>query len=81
MAEKQDVVQQSTGPPNEPYVQTISHQALGVPCGMKVVGEQVQQTSCEKKLQGRYPGFLCPQNYLSYDLYNVESDVKPQINK
>ena len=27
-------------------------------------------------------GFLCPSNYLSwYDLYSVESDVKPQINK
>ena len=27
-------------------------------------------------------GFLCPSNYPSwYDLYSVESDVKPQINK
>ena len=27
-------------------------------------------------------GFLCPSNYLSwYDLYSVESDVKPQINE
>ena len=27
-------------------------------------------------------GFLCPQNYPSwYDLYSVESNVKPQINK
>ena len=27
-------------------------------------------------------GFLCPSDYLSwYDLYSVESDVKPQMNK
>ena len=27
-------------------------------------------------------GFLCPQNYpLGYDLYSVESNVKPQTNK
>ena len=29
-----------------------------------------------------FTGFLCPQNYPSwYDLYSVDSDVKPQINK